>query len=853
MDQHIAVTESLLAEIIEKIDDLNNQAWAVHITQPNQALELSSEAKKLSDEHSYQKGLAYAIRNMGVSHRYLSNLETAITLSFQALKIFQEIGDKKGEAQAYVSIGAIYYYMGDYERSTEFCLKGLHYSEETGDTEVLAYAYNGVGYNYGVIFGDHEKGLQFLKKALSLSKVLGTSNDLQPRVLDSIAEIYMNCGQMEKAYEASLECLRLSELSGQKIMKGDALYTLGLHFLKQNKLGESTAYFQKSLSNSREISYKVGEADCLLHLGKVSLLQHDREKAKAYFIESLVVAEEIKAKALIYQAHEALSELYESEEDIKSFVKHFKLYHKYKYEVIKDEQETRQKYLSIQFEIEKLQKEAEINRLTNVVMKEKNEELEKKTDELEQSYNSVSVLSKIGRDITSTLDLDTILNTVYENVNELMDATIFGIGIYKHEEALIEYRLSIEEGKRYQPYQREMSDKSQLAVWCIENNKEVFINDIQEEFSNFLNHIDYTVPASMILEDGSIPKNPHSLVYLPLQVKDKIIGLISVQTYKKNAYSLHHLDILKTLASYTSAALYNARSFESLQNALNELKLTQEQLIQSEKMASLGELTAGIAHEIQNPLNFVNNFSDVNQELLVEMKDELEKGNLEDVKQIADDVIANEQKINHHGNRAADIVKGMLQHSRSSSGIKKPTDINALCDEYLRLSYHGLRAKDKSFNATMITDFDESIGKINIIPQNIGRVILNLINNAFYAVGDKKKSPHPLKGGEEYEPLVTVSTKRLGSPLGDGGSVEIRVADNGGGIPQKILDKIFQPFFTTKPTGQGTGLGLSLSYDIVKAHGGEIKVNTKENEGLSAESAAAEQAGTEFIIQLPII
>ena len=265
-----------------------------------------------------------------------------------------------------------------------------------------------------------------------------------------------------------------------------------------------------------------------------------------------------------------------------------------------------------------------------------------------------------------------------------------------------------------------------------------------------------------------------------------------------------------------------------LEKALTDLKSTQKQLIQSEKMASLGELTAGIAHEIQNPLNFVNNFSEVNTELIDELEQEADIGNLDEVKAIAKDIRENEQKINHHGKRADAIVKGMLQHSRSSSGQKEPTNINTLADEYLRLAYHGLRAKDKSFNTTLKTDFDESIGNINIIPQEIGRVILNLITNAFYAVDEKKKS-----GAEHYEPAVALITKKVG------GTVEIRVADNGNGIPQKIVDKIFQPFFTTKPTGQGTGLGLSLSYDIVKAHGGEIKVESKEGEG------------TSFIITLP--
>jgi len=279
---------------------------------------------------------------------------------------------------------------------------------------------------------------------------------------------------------------------------------------------------------------------------------------------------------------------------------------------------------------------------------------------------------------------------------------------------------------------------------------------------------------------------------------------------------------------------------EKVESTLSELKATQQQLIQSEKMASLGELTAGIAHEIQNPLNFVNNFSDVNRELIDELNAERLKPNADRDEQLENellnDIRENEQKINLHGKRADAIVKGMLQHSRASSGQKEMTDVNVLADEYLRLAYHGLRAKDKSFNATTKTSFDNSIGKINVVPQEIGRVILNLINNSFYAVNEKQKAQSSLLNAENtaYEPTVTVSTAKHNS------KVEIKIKDNGNGIPQKILDKIFQPFFTTKPTGQGTGLGLSLAYDIItKGHGGELKVKTKEGEG------------SEFTIQLP--
>ena len=270
---------------------------------------------------------------------------------------------------------------------------------------------------------------------------------------------------------------------------------------------------------------------------------------------------------------------------------------------------------------------------------------------------------------------------------------------------------------------------------------------------------------------------------------------------------------------------------KEIEKAYKELKATQSQLIQSEKMASLGELTAGIAHEIQNPLNFVNNFSDVSIDLMEEMKEELLSGNSEEVNSIVEDMQQNLEKIHHHGERASSIVKGMLEHSRAGGDEKKPTDINAMSDEYIRLAFHGIRAKDKSFNADFKTNLDENLPKVNVVGQDIARVVLNIINNAFFAV--KKKAS--LTTEPDYNPQVIISTKKLDH------SVEIRIKDNGDGIPDNIKEKIFQPFFTTKPTGEGTGLGLSLSYDIVtKGHGGKISLETKQGEG------------TEFIILLPI-
>jgi signal transduction histidine kinase len=309
--------------------------------------------------------------------------------------------------------------------------------------------------------------------------------------------------------------------------------------------------------------------------------------------------------------------------------------------------------------------------------------------------------------------------------------------------------------------------------------------------------------------------------------------------YVGNAVQLDddQINLVKSLADAFSFAFARYEDFvvleeakERVENALSELKATQGQLIHAEKMASLGELTAGIAHEIQNPLNFVNNFSEVSADLIEELKEEIQNGNAEEVNAIANDLLHNLEKINHHGKRADGIVKGMLQHSRTGSGQKEPTDLNLLADEYLRLAYHGLRAKDKSFNAEFKLEADEALPKANVIGQDIGRVLLNLINNAFFSVSVKTKQPD-----NGYKPEVIVKTMNLGD------QVEIRVKDNGTGIPADIKDKIFQPFFTTKRTGEGTGLGLSLSYDIItKGHGGSLDVESTDG------------VGSEFIITLPI-
>jgi signal transduction histidine kinase len=381
------------------------------------------------------------------------------------------------------------------------------------------------------------------------------------------------------------------------------------------------------------------------------------------------------------------------------------------------------------------------------------------------------------------------------------------------------------------------------------------MNDFEkaDQFAQLGNAISDSLQTA---HQGNIAKFHNAILEENIRNNKKELKQISTQNRRRSYAFITGLLLL----SIIGLLLYRnnrqkQKSNRILQKTLSNLKSAQAQLIQSEKMASLGELTAGIAHEIQNPLNFVNNFSEVSTELIDEMKEELETGTEASVQlanEIADDLKQNLQKINHHGNRASSIVKGMLQHSRTSNGQKELTDINALADEYLRLAYHGMRAKDKKFNADFKTEFDESLPKINVIPQDIGRVLLNLINNAFYACTELQRDAIVKTHGRAslHTPTVTVKTSYLPpsggmSGAGAAGAVLISVSDNGPGIPSSIIDKIFQPFFTTKPTGSGTGLGLSLSYDIVKAHGGELSVKTP-----SEKVETTENKGTTFIIQL---
>jgi signal transduction histidine kinase len=628
------------------------------------------------------------------------------------------------------------------------------------------------------------------------------------------------------------------ELSQTKVdtNKVDLLYDIGWSFVF---LQEDSAenYGRKGLELAKQINYKTGEANCLDLLSFSLSLNGNFIGALDFGFKNLSLAENLKDTILIATANSTLMTCYLEQDDYEQarkyglraelFSKSPKVYTGQRaiilgllgsvYEKI-NEPDSALYY--------GLKSYALTKEWSGIYLTLGNIYADKGMNEQALEYYRKGI--PVAEESAVYIDLVDICNgmsKIFESTNQIDSSvyyaqkSIIQKGIKSYPEG--EMRAATQLAHIYE--QKGMKDSTiKYLQLSIALREKLFSREKTREAQSYaFNEQIHQQELKQKIEQNQLQYRNRLNVYV-LLAGLLILLLVAGGLWRRNIYRKRSFVLLQK----QKQEIDNQKS--KVEQTLEELNNTQSQLIQSEKMASLGELTAGIAHEIQNPLNFVNNFSDVNKELLQELKEEADKGNIKDVKAIADDVINNEEKINHHGRRADAIVKGMLQHSRKSSGQKEPTDINTLADEYLRLSYHGLRAKDKNFNATIETDFDNSIGKINIIPQDIGKVLLNLFNNAFYAVNEGT-----ITKGNSYKPTVLVITKKSGN------SVIITVSDNGNGIPQKISDKIFQPFFTTKPTGEGTGLGLSLSYDIIKAQGGTLKVESTEGEG------------SEFIIMMP--
>jgi signal transduction histidine kinase len=784
-------------------------ARAYLYVKPDTALLYAQEGLVLGRKTSYKRAEGRNLVIMANVFALAGNYARALELSLQALKLAEEAKDEIFVSSVQSSLADFYFYSGDMPRSIDYSYKSIASNRKTGRISSM--------YNDMINLGDTYENIGRLDSALLLTmpayQYAKENNDLSHLVtsLINLGNIYTKLNKADSAmafYRASLPYL-VEDVND--VALSEANLGIAKLFLQVGKKDSALYFGQTAFAVARDGDFKEAMLDASNFLAGYFKSVRNIDSAYAYQSATIAIKDSLfnqqkanEIQSLSYE--ETLRQQQQVEEREKAKV------------------QLRQNamigglatLLIIAFLLLRNNRQ---RRKANEQLQQQKEQLASQKEVLEQSYSNVELLGEIGRKITASLSAETIIGTAYNNVNSLMDASVFGIGIYHEETNAIHFPSTYENGKALPAYSHPVEDENRLGSICFRTNQEIVISDLTTEYSKYLKD----------LPDPTQGKQSVSLIYLPLKVKENILGVITVQSFEKNAYTDYQLYMLRNISVYAAMALEHAEAFDKLNSTVNDLQRTQKQLIQAEKMASLGELTAGIAHEIQNPLNFVNNFSEINKELLEELHEEIEAGNFSEVKSIAVNIGQNHDKINHHGRRADSIVKGMLEHSRSGTGQSGPTNINALADEYLRLAYHGIRARDKSFNTGMKTNFDDNIGTINVIPQDIGRVLLNLYNNSFYAVNEKINQR--IAG---YEPMVSVTTEKAG------GYVHITVTDNGSGIPKTILDKIFQPFYTTKPTGQGTGLGLSLTYDIVKSHGGEIHVDTMPGEG------------TSFVIKLPV-
>lgn len=673
----------------------------------------------------------------------------------------------------------------------------------------------------------------------SLLTLLRNSKEDTARVniLNQISASYFNSSP-ENSIKYATEAKELAEKEQYNTGLAYALKNIGIGYYMQADYIQTLTYWNQSLQEFKSINDKTGIANILSNLGAVYYNQGDDATALDYYLKALKYAEEIADTLRTVTVLNNIGAIYYNKKVTHDKALQFYLKALPLAEAIGDED-----IGTIMVNIGEIYLEENEDSLALDYFKQSAKAYENSKN-LPYSLNDIAKVYEKKKDYTTALkyhlqalDIATKLSArlemsqsyqgvalVYSQLNNTPGA----LEAYKQAELIAkEISANYELEKIYKgmagiygsigDYSNAYKYQSLLttvkdSLYNAETDKKIAFLQFNFEIQKKQAEID-ALTKDQALKDSDLKRQAI--------VRNSLIAVLSLVILVVFALFRNYRIKDKT------NALLDAQKKE-LEETLTELKSTQSQLIHSEKMASLGELTAGIAHEIQNPLNFINNFSEINNELIEELREDgISKANEEE---LLNDITENNKKIAFHGRRADSIVKGMLQHSRLSTGLKEPTDINALCDEYLRLSYHGLRAKDKVFNADFKTDFDAGIGKINVVPQDIGRVLLNLLNNAFYTVNAKSseldEGLSDLESAQSYQPLVKISTKKLP------GKVEVRIEDNGNGIPENIKDKIFQPFFTTKPTGQGTGLGLSLAYDIItKEHKGSIEVKSEKGKG----------------------
>lgn len=643
--------------------------------------------------------------------------------------------------------------------------------------------------------GKYKAAEDVLLKADSLANVIKDEKTL-PLIYSAQGILYGTQGEYEKSNLYFKKNIVILEKSGDSISLARNYGNLAIGYQMQSDYAQTLYYQQKALKIQEALKNEVSLAYLLMNMGITYQSLEDTSKSQESFLKGIELSKKNEIKNVELYCYSNLSSLYSTLNRWQESFDYAMLASKLA-EEMGDES----------IEAASLAKAAKS--LLNL-------------DKINEAEILASKALKLAEKAGQPLAIFQCLGTKGEILTRAK----------KYEEAIPVLEKALNFVKGMDHYDLTVSDVYSDLSLCLENTGNYD--------KALINYKTSTKIRDSVQADDNIKKATELSLTYEFEKKEALAqaeqekkDVLNERAKTRQLYLIAGLGILLVLGIGIALILYRnnkqkqkanlllKRQKLKVESALKKLKNTQTQLIQSEKMASLGELTAGIAHEIQNPLNFVNNFSEVSSEMLYELDIELKNGNISVANEILNDVKQNLEKITHHGKRADTIVKGMLQHSRSGTNEKEPTRLNALADEFLKLAYHGIKAKHKNFNANLVTDYDDGVGKVNIVAQDIGRVILNLFTNAFYAVNEKKKRTNDA----DYKPTVSVSTKKINQ------TIEIKVSDNGNGIPKSIADKIFQPFFTTKPSGQGTGLGLSMSYDIIKSHNGKLSMTSDEGIG----------------------
>jgi signal transduction histidine kinase len=716
---------------------------------------------------------------------WYNQFQKAIMLNQEALALAGKLSYQKGLAEANRCRGVLYspVFRND-TTGMPYSLKALEQFRLLKDKRGIAATLNNLNGFY-LYKKQYEKALDVLQQALVLFTELNDKEAIGA-VTNQIGNIYSTQGDYPNALKYYLQALAIRQQIGDMPGTSFSLTRVGDMYFQLQRFSEALSHYQEAYRIARTTGRHQNISGAANSIGAVYQKQGNYSAALTYFKIALTATETFYGKDSTAWPYQRIGEVYQALKNHEPAMAYF------------------QRALQIASHKDPSGTSVILLHIGQVYLAENNQE------KAEQYLLTCLQQAKQRKQNWAVRDASLSLSKLYAGRQNYRKAFDYHLQYSATKDSLLNEDLN--QKLAALQYSLELKSK-QTQIDLLTKGKQLQQSEINRQKQL---RLAFTIGFALVivLVIVLIRNNRHK------QRANRLLNQKSLQVEEKNLQLQHTYSKLEMQKDEILLQRNN------LQKTLHDLKATQQQLIQREKMASLGELTAGIAHEIQNPLNFVNNFSEVNTELVEELRQKAQSGHTTEVLQLAEEIKENEQKISHHGKRADAIIKGMLQHSRATTGEKQLTDMNALVDEYLRLCYHGMRAKDKLFNAQLQTDFDSSVGKLSVVPQDIGRVLVNLFNNAFYAVQQKKEQRNGV-----YEPAVSVCTKKVN------GKVEIQVKDNGIGIPQKILDKIFQPFFTTKPTGQGTGLGLSLSYDIIKAQGGELKVKTKEGEG------------SEFIIQ----